>query len=192
MKAIRNLVAILLVSGASLAHGGGAVGYEVDSKQSPVTFLAVGKPGFLRIKGEGASLNGSAELADGAVKGSFKVVLADFKTGIDMRDQHMKEKYLEVGKFPEATLLIDPIKVSLSGNESADFTGQFTMKGKSKAVKGTAKLTSQGDKVDGEAKFSISLADYDVGIPSHLGVKVAEEVEITVKIMAAKKAANAH
>lgn len=192
MKLVIGVLSAWLLSVATLVQAGTPVAFEVDSKQSPVTFLAIGKPGFLRIKGEGALVSGSAEMTDLGLRGTFKVALADFRTGIDLRDQHMKEKYLEVAKYPEAVLVLDPMKVGLTGKEASEFTGQFSLKGKSKSIKGTASLTTEGDKVEGEAKFSISLAEFDVGIPSHLGVKVAEDVEITVKIVGIKKAANAH
>ena len=193
-KTALPLFALVLLAANTIALAGSNAQYESDVKQSAVTFLAVGKPGFLRIRGEGGAVSGIADVKEGTVQGAFKVNMADFKTGIDMRDEHMKSKYLEVEKFPEAILQLDPIPVKLAGKETVKFTGQFTLKGKTKPIKGEATLQTEDatGRVAVEATFSILLTDYDVGIPSHLGIKVAEEVEVAVKFGATKKPATAH
>src|SRR3954447_13789702 len=43
----------------------------------------------------------SAPDATGAVEGAIKVDLQTLETGIGLRDRHMRDKYLEVGKGPD-------------------------------------------------------------------------------------------
>lgn len=166
-----------------------ATTFSVQPEQSPVTFLAVGKPGFLRIKGDGGKLQGSATVDQDLLSGEFTVLLNDFKTGMDLRDEHMKEKYLEVGKYPTAKLTLKNVKIPAKPGEEFDFSGILELKSKSQPVSGKAKLESalDGNEVKGEATFKVNLPQYDVGVPKHLGITVAEDVDITAKWVAVKK-----
>jgi polyisoprenoid-binding protein YceI len=61
------------------------------------------------IEGKTGQIDGSVEvdLADAATAaGQFEVDLTTVKTGIDMRDQHMREGYLHTDSFPKATFKI--------------------------------------------------------------------------------------
>ena len=66
-----------------------------------VTFQASG-PAGLKIEGSTTELN----VSDDGGTLSIDVPLANLATGIALRDHHMKEKYLEVPKYPSATLLV--------------------------------------------------------------------------------------
>src|SRR5207248_2442418 len=50
----------------------------------------------------------------------IKLALDTLKSGIDLRDSHMKNKYFEIGKFPIASLL----QGTASGGK---FTGQLSI-----------------------------------------------------------------
>lgn len=177
--------ALVISSGLSFAA---PINFAVDPSQSPAEFLATGKPGFLKIHGEGAKVSGSGVIDGNKLTGSFKLALDGFKTGIDLRDTHMKEKYLEVGKFPEAILTLDPMDIAWPAETSSKaFTGKLTIKGVEKAVQGTLSLKKDGEKAVGNAEFTVKLADYPIGVPSHLGITVAEVVNVTVKISADQK-----
>ena len=142
--------------------------------ESKVTFRASGNPGFLRIDGSVGEITGSLKDAKEGYQGILEVDLKNAKTGIELRDKHLKEKYLEVDKFPKATLELKAVKPS---KELFQWTGFLTLKNNTKPVHGTASL--DGDKL--KANFSFSLTDYpEVGIPSWLGVTVAEKVDVSV------------
>src|SRR3954449_1384388 len=80
-----------------------ALGHATLGKaiESGVTFRAAG-PAGLTIEGSTADLAVTDEGDNVAVT----VPLGNLHTGIEVRDRHMKEKYLEVGKFPEAKLVL--------------------------------------------------------------------------------------
>ena len=86
---------------------------KVDLSQAPsgVEFLAVGKPSALKINGTGGKLAGTIEVDGTEIKGRILVKINDFSTGISLRDQHMKEKYLETEKFSDAWLEIKKIEL---------------------------------------------------------------------------------
>lgn len=144
-----------------------------------VVWHAVGSPGFLKIDGKGGTVDGQAWVGgDGIATGHFTVDPAGFKTGLELRDKHMKEKYLEVAKWKDAFFDLDAWKVTTT---SSQFGGKLTIKGVTKQVFGTAVFDGKTLKAD----FEIDLSDFNVGVPSHLGVTVAKTV--TVEITASTK-----
>ena len=182
MKCLSMIVASFALSFSPLATA--AEQWGVNESESSVAFVAVGKPGFLKIRGEGARLKGVATMDGKVLTGTFTVALASLKTGIDLRDEHMKGKYLEVEKFPVAQLELDPLTVEVGENDY-DFTGKLTLKGVTKAVAGKLALVLKAEgQASGQAEFSIKMSDFPVGVPSHMGVTVAESVDLTIDFVA--------
>lgn len=99
-----------------------------------------------------------------------------------MRD-HFNENYMESSKFPKAMFkgkISETIDYTKDGTYNITMPGTLTMHGVSQptTVKGT--LTIKGGVVTVDAKFPAKLADYKIEIPSAVGQKVAETVDITV------------
>lgn len=63
--------------------------------------------------------------------------------------------------------------------KDANFTGQLTLHGVTKPVTGKVNMS---DEKEIEAGFKIKLSEYKIDIPKYLGITVADEVEVTVKI----------
>lgn len=149
-----------------------------------VEFTAIGKPQMVKIHGSGEGLSGSVErstvtAANGATV-SFK--LSELKTGIGLRDSHMKEKYLEVTKFPEAVLTLKSFKVPDSETElSQQVDGLLRLHGVEKPVKVDVKSKKTGATFSVSSQFKIKLSDFGIETPSYLGVKVADVVEVKVE-----------
>jgi polyisoprenoid-binding protein YceI len=189
MKLSWTLLIPALLGG--LAHAA-PLTFALKPEQSPVTFLATGKPGFLKIRGEGAQASGAATLDGQTLAGRFEVKLDAFKTGIDLRDEHMKTKYLKVGEFPTATLTLAPTTLpSATGKVEVPFNGTLTIKGTEKPVSGTLEAALSPTEATGTAKMTIKLTDYPIDVPTYLGVTVAESVDVEVAFVAAAGAATA-
>lgn len=158
----------LLMSGVFLSSL--AYSKPVAVKSSSVIFTATGNPGFLTIEGYGGVLS-SLDLSEdkGIVKGRVTVDLRLFTTDMDTRDSHMHKKYLESSQFPRAVLEFK--------GKNGKFKGMLTLKKVTKSVGGNYKLVDK--KL--EASFIVNLKDFPIGIPSWLGVTVAETVKIEVK-----------
>lgn len=154
-------------------------------------FLAIGKPAMIKIGGEGQGPEGSLTATKNTINGVLKVDLNKLTTKIDLRDDHMKNKYLEVGKYPEATLelvnVILPTDVSALSEAETEvpFKGKFTMHGKTSDVSGKAKISKKAKDVSGNAEFMFKITDHLDTLPSWLGVKVAEEVTVRVQLKGA-------
>lgn len=147
-----------------------AFGAPVKVKSSSVSFTATGNPGFLTIEGHGGKLSG-LELSskDTAIMGEAYVDLRVLTTEMDLRDKHMHEKYLESKKWPKAKLEFTGI--------NGHFVGELTLKGVTKKVAG--KYTLEGNSL--QSSFKVNLKDFPIGVPSWLGVTVAEMVEIKIE-----------
>jgi polyisoprenoid-binding protein YceI len=158
-------------------------------QDASASLQATGKPGFLRINGEGALADGEF-IIDGTdlIGGEIKVHLDSLKTGLELRDQHMKEKYLETGRFPVAIFKLDPIKLPLSKFESeTNLQGILTIHGISKP----ATLKIEGEKsengFEGSATADLNVTDFEIKIPEYLGIKVADKVKILAKFRVVPK-----
>lgn len=161
--------------------------FRVDPATSELEFTAVGKPGFLRINGKEGKLSGSVVVsATRKLSATLESALDDFKTGIDLRDEHMKKKHLETEKYPKAVLTLDSLPIDPSLEQDVPFDGKLLFHGVERPVSGKAKLTPKdgGKTVEVEAEFSIKLSDFKVDIPHYLGVTVAEDVEVRVSFAA--------
>ena len=160
-------------------------GWKVDSPKSEVSFLAVGKPGFLKIPGEKALLEGTLDNKDNRLQGQFEVTMDTFVTGMDLRDKHMKENHFETVKYPKAKLVLDPIPMPPVDKE-VEFSGQLKLKGTQKPIKGLLTLKkSDATKIQGEANFTIKLTDYpELGVPKYMGITMAEDVRVSVNVVA--------
>lgn len=132
-----------------------------------------------------------------SIKGDFSVPVASIKTGIDLRDEHLREEnWLDAAKHPEIKFSIKEISdvKQLADNRlQVKFSGDFTLKGVTKAISGEATLTylveseqtkqrAPGDLLGVQAKFKVKLSDFGVK-NKVVGQKVAEEVEVTVNMV---------
>lgn len=183
LKAFR-LVAIAIVSLLSLPTWAAVSKLTVLPDGGKTEFTAVGRPAMLRIHGESAAPTGELKVDGDQVTGLLTLKLENFNTGIEMRDHHMKEKYLETGKYPDAILKITEMKLpegaATKTESKVPFRGELTLHGVTKPVDGHADLapTSKGWKVS--SNFQVNIEDYKIPVPSFAGITVASKVDLNV------------
>ncbi len=131
------------------------------------------------------------------------VDLATLKTGIDMRDGHLRsDKYLDTEKYPKASLKITKIELggknSIKPGETAAIkaTGLFTIHGVTKPVDIAAKvgyfpenkelgpMGYPGEMLNVDGGFVIKLADFNIERPQMLILKLSEDVTVSVNFTA--------
>ena len=155
-----------------------------------VEVLAVGKPQFIKIRGKGGAPNGELQVEGKKAKGKFEFELATLDTGINLRNEHMRDKYLEVKQHPKAKLEIESLELKEDFKSASPkisetpFNGKLTLHGVTNPVSGKFKV---GEKRDVNADFKIKLSDYKIDIPKYLGVTVADEVDVQVEIAELKE-----
>jgi polyisoprenoid-binding protein YceI len=181
---MKNKLLILLLAVFSLSKAYASPMSAVGKVQ----FVAIGKPSAIKIRGEGEGVTGDVKLNGSEASASLDFPIDKFTTGVDLRDKHMKEKYLEIEKFQKAHLNVDTIKLSASpltdGFDKKDipFTGILKLHGVDKPVKGTVDLHTAGKIIHAEAAFEIKITDYNITIPSYLGITVADTVQVKVQL----------
>jgi len=153
------------------------ISYSETNKLGEAKFDAIGNPGLLTISGEKGDITGKYQKTGSKVSGSFDIILNSFMTGMDLRDKHMREKYLETGKYPKATLTIEGVELPKQGDFK--FGGKLALHGKTNQVNGDCTLS---DTTKLECKFKILLSDYAIAIPEWKGVTIAKDVSIFVSI----------
>jgi len=164
-------LAILLVSvGADAAL--------TKTGDASVKFHAKGSAG-MKFDGTTSELS----VSDNGKVVRVTVPLGKLETGIALRDKHMKEKTLEVEKFPNATFAVvrGDLKFPEKGKSTdGEVSGTFNLHGVGKAMKAkyTAKL--DGDLYTVTASFKVDIKNHDIEQPNYLGVKVNTEVDVDV------------
>lgn len=125
-----------------------------------------------------------------ALAGEVAVDLRTLDTGISMRNGHMRDNYLEIGKgagFDAAVLsdirLPDGDAATLSGRTR--FSGTLLLHGTKRAIAGDADVRRDGSSVRVDAAFAVRLEDYAIAPPRYLGVGVKDEVMVKVSLTAA-------
>lgn len=163
---------------------GGKTVVNLANQESKVEFLAVGKPTILKIRGTGGSAKGKLESDNGTISGEIIVPILPMTTGVGLRDEHMKSKYLESEKYPDAVLSIsdlklaeDPFSKSMS-LKAVPFHGKLKIHGMEKEVSGTLDIDSDASKISIMAKTKTTISAHNIAVPTYLGIKVADEVEI--------------
>jgi len=120
-----------------------------------------------------------------AFDGSLAVDLRTLDTGIGLRNEHLRDKYLEVDKgsgFETATLSeIDLKGVNPDAPEGkGSFTGVLKLHGVTKTVTGAVDVRQAGTGLHVKASFPVTLADYSIRKPRYLGVGVKDTVTVEV------------
>jgi polyisoprenoid-binding protein YceI len=147
-----------------------------------VVFLATG-PGGMKIKGTTHTLN---VVDDGQLVKVF-VPLNTLDTEIDLRNKHMKEKYLETVKYPNAELQVPRASLKFpapGASSSGEAQGTMSIHGVSKPVTFKYDVASKGTTLDVNGKVRLDMKDFGITQPSYLGVSVKTEVDISVHFRA--------
>jgi polyisoprenoid-binding protein YceI len=143
---------VLTWSSAFVLAPAAALATLSEARSASVVFTAAG-PAGLMIEGKTSEL-GVTE-AQGNV--SIVVPLANLDTGISLRNRHMREKYLEVEKYPRAELVVSRAALGLSaggGDAHGKIPGQMTIRGRTRPV--TVEYTAKSSRASISAPASPS------------------------------------
>jgi polyisoprenoid-binding protein YceI len=161
-----------LVGSSAIAHA--ALSSAADSH---VSFQAAG-PAGMKIEGTTPDLT----VVDDGVNLVITVPLANLSTGIGLRDHHMKEKYLEVQKYPVATLTIarGSLKVPHGGEQTAaDVPATVQIHGQTRPVSVHYEAKGQDAACEARGAFRVNMNDFGIAVPVYLGVTVKPDVDIS-------------
>ena len=128
-----------------------------------------------------------------ALAGELSVDLRTLDTGSDLRNDHMRNAYLEVGKGEGFdTAVLSKIRLGAGEAELAKkvmFSGVLALHGVRKAITGEAEIRRDGARVHVEASFPVTLTDFAIEKPQYLGVGVKNELRVKVSLNATSEEA---
>lgn len=164
--------------------GANASVISLNQKAGKVTFLATGNPGFLKINGKGEGPEGEINIENNKINGVIKVKIESLKTGISLRDRHMKEKYLHAEKNPYAELKLKDVAVP----EGWTLENPVVTDQKTKADLTLNNVTKPVDVIYSidknkklQAKFDLKITDFGIELPTFMKVTVADHVAVNVE-----------
>lgn len=163
--------------------------FNLASSKGKLEALVIGQPRLLKIKVKGVGPRGQIQYQRDQLRGQLSVEMKTLKTGIGLRDRHLKNKYIHIKKYPKATLLINELQLTQTqinaGLKDQKFQGLLKFHGVQKIITGFFELKPKSQtQFQILAEFDINLTDFSVNVPSYLGVTVAEKVKIRVSSLA--------
>jgi polyisoprenoid-binding protein YceI len=169
---MRLLFLALLLSSAATAvaappEGASSASVRAQCELNPYGIFTV-EGGSEAISGEGRK-NGDEFVAD-----KISVDLSRLKTGKLERDEHMRDRYLEIQKYPRATL------IQAHGKDGV-FQGELELHGVRAPISGTFEKMADGFYT---ARFKLKMSDFKIKKPEYLFVEVTNTVllEVTVRV----------
>lgn len=128
---------------------------------------------------ESLKLTGTKDFPISSSTFTVKCSLLNMKTGDANRDSHM----LEVLGFPDyKEIIFSAISTQADKDLNYKFTGELNIKGKTKPINFSAKLTKDNS-ITLKGNFEILLSEFSVERPALLFVPISDTVKIEVEIL---------
>jgi polyisoprenoid-binding protein YceI len=186
MFAAKTRTMAVVFAAASLVATGAQAQDKLRVTEGEVTVvcpLTVG--GSFQAKTKAVTGEVAGPQAPGTIGGSLQVKLDTLETGIGMRDRHMIDNYLEVGKGDGYhTAVLENIQIENIDGKGT-FKGTLTVHGQKREIVGTAAVQRKDDGVRVEAQFPIKVSEFQIPKPTYLGVGVRDEIQVKVSLNAA-------
>jgi polyisoprenoid-binding protein YceI len=157
-----------------------------------VCFRSTAKLEF--IEGKTTNIDGSftfdpARTSD-SVSGRLRVDLRTLKTGIDMRDEHMRERHLQTDQFPFAYFELTgikglPARLTPTTPYKGKVEGWFYIHGVKRKIEADVDIVENSVSgaapvVTARVRFAMNLDTWKIPRPKALFLKLAETVDVEV------------
>lgn len=176
---MKGLIQIFIIS-LILTFSKDAFAQVYKTEGGNVEFLS--KAPLNEFTGVSDKLNGLIDLEKSTF--DFFIDLNTLKTGIGLRDRHMRENYLETKKYPFAEFvgeIKETVKLEKGQSKTVTAKGKFKIHGVERSIEVPGKLTAISDnELKLEAKFTVKLSDYKIEVPKVVFYELAEEQEVTI------------
>jgi polyisoprenoid-binding protein YceI len=176
----------LALAAAVLAQGSLPAKYTIDPAGSEITWDL---PATLHtVHGKVPKLSGTVETEAG-LKARVVVEAAPMATGNEKRDATMRERVLEVAKFPEIVFESDAIEADTSklaaGQPIAGkVKGTLTVHGKALPIECVVQAKPEGNAVTLSGGFALAWKRYELWDPSFGIIKVREPIQVKFRLKA--------
>jgi polyisoprenoid-binding protein YceI len=139
---------------------------------------------LLEFKGTSNHLTGLINLDKNLV--DFYVDLNTLDTGIDLRNNHMRESYLETDtyRFAEFTgELVSDIDPDFELEQEVTVTGTFKIHGVEREIDVQGTITPKESGLQLDAGWTILLEDYNIDKPRVVFYELASEQDVNISIL---------
>lgn len=157
------------------------VGQQYKGEKGEIVFIS--QAPLSEFEGKSNNLNGLIDLDKNLL--DFFIDLNTLKTGIGLRDRHMRENYLETKKYPfaEFTGKLKTVP-TLETNKPVNVVavGKFKIHGVEKNMEVPGQLLLKGNELSLNATFKVLLSDYNISIPKVMFYELAEEQVVKLNI----------
>ncbi len=151
---------------------------------SEVSFLAKITGGSFVAKSEKISGSISVDRERKTLSASVVVAAGSFSSGLRLRDNHMRDKYLEAATFQELVFDAAEQEVAMKAGASSRIKGTLTIKGVSRPVEVEVNFESVTEEgVVATARFPVDVTRFGIPQPSFAVVKMEPIVDATVRLV---------
>lgn len=167
--------------------------------RTSVTFVS--EADIETIHGVSNAMEGSIRVdAKGtSATGTLHIPVSSMKTGIDLRDEHLRSAdWLDAKKHPKVTLRIVTAEQGAKDPKTWTYTADLTIKGVTKRITGNVKVDPIPDRFSAalgggswvrvRAAFAVKLSDHGIEIPQQIGAKVNDTWQIGIDVYGTTKA----
>lgn len=138
---------------------------------------------MLEFKGKSDHLAGLVDLEKNLV--DFYIDLNTLDTGINLRNNHMRDSYLETEKYPFAEftgkIISDYSKLPQEAQE-VTVSGIFNIHGVEREMEIKGKLTPDGNGLKLDASWVVLLEDHNIDRPRVVFYELADEQTVNISI----------
>ncbi len=190
----RILAALTLLLGTATAGRAAETSYAVGpGSGQEVVFESKAPMESFEGRTDQASGTISADFADLTAGCTVRIAvdLVSLKTGIGMRDTHMRERHLETETFPQAVftgnrvVAATPTSLAPGGAARVTVAGTFDLHGVSREMELPVELALAADgTLTVRAQFNVLLTDHQIDRPKVLMLKLADEQKVRVSLTA--------
>lgn len=192
---MKTTVVILFAFAAVISRATAAdYGLDPAARSDSVWFQSTARLEF--IQGKTAAVEGRLRFdpdnAQAGASGRLIVDMRTLRTGIEKRDEHMRNRHLHTDEFPYAWFellgLSDmPARLAVDSNYEGSAVGMFYIHGVKRKLNAEIKFSrrqegERPEEIEVVISFSLNLDDYKIPRPKALFLKLAETIEVEIHL----------
>ncbi len=193
---------LMALAGLTLAPGNVGAGEALKAKKfhfgthparTNITFVS--EADIETIHGVGHEMSGvlTVDAQGKSVTGSLSIPVASLRTGIALRDEHLRsDAWLDEKKFPSIGLRLVSATENKKNPKIWDYAADLTIKGVTKRIRGTTRVSAIPDRFSASlgggswvrvrAAFDVVLGDFGIVVPQTVGAKVSTTWKIGIDL----------
>ncbi len=154
------------------------------TKNGSISFFS--KTNIEDIKADNNQVMGVFDAQTGSLQ--FSLLIKNFHFAKALMEEHFNENYLESDKYPKSTFKgsiegISKVDFTKDGNYPVSVSGSLIIHGVTNKVVSKGNISIKDGKITGTSMFIVTLADYNVTIPTLVKNNISKTIEITVNCL---------